>query len=192
MPTLIEAHAAEARHGALMAAAQAGDRAAFTTLASECIPFIRSIAARRVRAELVDDVVQETLLTLHRARHTYDPRRSFNAWLRTLADRRAVDLRRRAKRHGAHEVHAPALYDRHADLSADPARGIDSTDVARGLSRAVAALPHGQREAVEHLMMQELSLDQAAGATGRTKGALKVNLHRAIRTLRTKLERDLR
>lgn len=192
MPTLTEMTATDARRSALMAAAQTGDQGAYRTLLRECIPFIRSVAARRVNAALVDDVVQETLLTVHRARHTYDPRRSFNAWLHTLADRRAIDVLRRAARHSAREVHAPAQYRDHADRSADPARGIGQADLAEGLGLAVATLPDGQREAVEHLVMRELSLDEAAGATGRGKGALKVNLHRAIKALRAKLEREFR
>ena len=34
------------------------------------------------------------------------------------------------------------------------------------------------------LALRERSLDEASGATGRSKGALKVNLHRAIQALR--------
>jgi RNA polymerase sigma-70 factor (ECF subfamily) len=48
-------------------------------------------------------------------------------------------------------------------------------------------LPASQREAVQHLGIQEQSLAEAAAATGRTTGALKVNLHRALKTLRSQL-----
>jgi RNA polymerase sigma-70 factor (ECF subfamily) len=183
---------ADTRRAALMAAAQDGDQDAYRMLLRECIPFIRAVAAQRVDAGLVDDVVQETLVTVHRARHTYDARRSFDAWLRTLAVRRAIDILRRAGRQRRREVHAPDVYQACADEGADPARGLRHADLADGLGLAVAALPERQREAVEHLVMADLSLDQAARATGRGKSALKVNLHRAIRTLRAKLEREFR
>jgi RNA polymerase sigma-70 factor (ECF subfamily) len=182
----------DARRAALMAASQSGNQDAYRTLLRECIPFIRSVAARRVDAALVDDVVQETLVTVHRARHTYDARRSFNAWLRTLAMRRAIDIMRRAGRLRVREVHAPAVYHAYVDQGADPTRDIRNADLADEIGLAVAALPERQREAVEQLVMADMSLDQAAGMTGRGKGALKVNLHRAIRTLRAKLEREFR
>src|SRR5262249_22716763 len=68
-----------------MAAAQAGDRTAYETLLRDCIPFIKAVARRQgVSANSIDDVVQETLLTVHRARRTYDPKRSFSIWLGTI------------------------------------------------------------------------------------------------------------
>ena len=65
---------------ALMAAAQEGDRAAYARLLHDCEPVIRR-AARRVGIvdDRIEDVVQDALLTLHNARQTYDPARSFTA-----------------------------------------------------------------------------------------------------------------
>ena len=57
-----------------MAAAQAGDGVAYQALLRDCIPIIKSVARRRgVSADHIDDVVQDVLLTVHRARQTYDP-----------------------------------------------------------------------------------------------------------------------
>jgi RNA polymerase sigma-70 factor (ECF subfamily) len=71
-----------------MAAAQAGDRVAYETLLRECVSFIAGVARRQgVRRDGIDDVVQEVLLTVDRARATYDPRRSFDAWLRVIAEK---------------------------------------------------------------------------------------------------------
>jgi hypothetical protein len=59
------------RRSAWMAAAQAGDGAAYQALLRDCIPVIQSIARRRgVAADHVDDVVQDVLLTIHRSRQT--------------------------------------------------------------------------------------------------------------------------
>ena len=104
------------RRSAQMAAAQAGDRAAYEALLRDCVPLIRAVAQRRgMAANYVEDVVQDVLLTIHRARQTYDPNRSFTAWLRTIADRRAVDLMRRIGRQHAREVHAPLDFESFAD-----------------------------------------------------------------------------
>ncbi len=180
---------ADARRSALMAAAQSGDRVAYETLLRDCVPFIVGLARRRgIPADRTDDVVQETLLTLHRARATYDPRRSFDAWLRVIVERRAIDHLRQLHRRGR-EVYAPYAYESHADEAVDLSAGIERGEQARWIGAALAQLPRRQREAVHHLLLEERSLSDAAGLTGRSKGSLKVNLHRALNALRLKINR---
>lgn len=59
---------------ALMAQAQAGDRLAYTRLLKALVPVIRSQIRKRIADDaLVEDVIQDVLLTVHRVRHTYDP-----------------------------------------------------------------------------------------------------------------------
>ncbi|WP_375466164.1 RNA polymerase sigma factor [uncultured Methylobacterium sp.] len=172
---------------AAMAAAQGGDAAAYRTLLNACLPVIAGMArAQGARGEAVDDVVQDTLLTIHRARASYDPARPFLPWLRAITRRRAIDRLRRAGRR-PREVHDPLAYEAHPDSGPAPAHGIETRQRDAELARAVAALPEGQRQAVEHLAYGERSLDEASALTGRSKGALKVNLHRALRALRGKL-----
>jgi RNA polymerase sigma-70 factor (ECF subfamily) len=86
------------------------------------------------------------------------------------------------------EVHAPLAFESHADQAADPALGLVHADVTRTVSRALASLPTRQREAVQHLVLEERSLDDAAALTRRTAGSLKVNLHRALKALRNRME----
>jgi len=169
-----------------MVAAQAGDRAAYQELLRDCIPFIRMVARQLgLHADTIDDVVQETLLTIHCARQTYDPNRSFVAWLRTIARRRAIDSLRGHMR--VRETYAPIVYDQHPDPTPDPAEAAALTERVIMVGHAISALPAGQREAVEHLTLREQSLSEAAAETGRSHGALKVNLHRALKTLRGRL-----
>ena len=173
-----------------MAAAQKGDRVAYEKLLRDCVPFIAILARRRgVPPDRVDDVVQEALLTLHRARATYDPRRSFEAWLRTIVERRTIDVLRQMRRHGEREVHAPLVYESYADEAIDHSVRIEHKDKAKQIGAALTELPQRQREAVQHLMVDERSLADAAVLTGRSKGSLKVSLHRALNALRLKVDR---
>ena len=90
---------------ALMAASQNGDARAYQALLRACVPFAATIARRQgVPADRVEDVVQEILLTIHRARATYDPLRPFLPWLRAIAQRRAIDALRSRYRQGTLEV----------------------------------------------------------------------------------------
>lgn len=180
----------ERRRAAWMAAAQAGDRRAYERVLADSVGLIRAVARRQgVQHDALDDVVQETLLTVHRVRHTYDPARSYDAWLAALASRRAIDGLRRSGRQAHREVgdeQAVALHPDAQDASAESERA----QRAQRLHAAIAELPPGQREAVEQLGLKELSLEEAAERTGRSTGALKVNLHRALKALRGRFPRD--
>jgi RNA polymerase sigma-70 factor (ECF subfamily) len=182
---------AERRRAAWMAAAQAGDRAAYAALLQDCVGPVRAIARRRgLSPERTEDVVQDVLLTLHRVRHTYDPSRPFSAWLHAIAERRVIDALRRDGRQRAREVHDPLAMDQHPDAAPAPDQGIDRTRRMDQVRAALGALPPRQREAVELLGLQGRSLEEAAAATGRTKIALKVNLHRALKALKARIGQD--
>jgi RNA polymerase sigma-70 factor (ECF subfamily) len=178
------------RRAAWMAAAQMGDRRAYEKLLADSIALIRATARRQgVAFDLLDDVVQETLLTVHRVRHTYDPARSYGAWLVAIARRRAIDAQRSHGRRDRRELHDEVALDRHPD-PADASAAIESEQRARQLHDAIASLPPGQRQAIEQLGLRELSLREAEQLTGRQTGALKVNLHRALKALRKRLHGD--
>ncbi|WP_266169698.1 RNA polymerase sigma factor [Dyella subtropica] len=170
-----------------MAAAQAGDRRAYERVLADSLPLIRAVARRQgVATDAVDDVVQETLITVHRVRHTYDPSRSYDAWLTAIASRRAIDALRSHGRRGRREVHDEYALEIHPDRD-DATHETERAQEAQRLRDAIATLPPGQREAVEQLALKERSLAEAAQHTGRNVGALKVNLHRALKALRNRI-----
>lgn len=174
-----------------MASAQGGDAAAYRTLLRHCVPVIATVArAQGFRGAVVEDIVQETLLTVHRVRHTYDPSRPFLPWLRAIAQRRSIDVMRQQARRQRREVQDQHHYDAYPDQAETAEEDLDWDDRRRRLADAVATLPEAQRQAVAQLATRGQSLDQVAAETGRSKGALKVNLHRAIKALRVKLGQE--
>lgn len=175
------------RWARLMAAAQEGNQADYARLLREVVPLVRAVASHHHRApDRVDDVVQDVLLTIHRIRQTYDPSRPFIPWLVAVARRRSIDaLRRRIRTEGA-EVRDDTSYETFADPLANREReGHEAADLLAG---AIAALPRGQREALELLKLKEMSLIEASAASGQSVGGLKVNVHRAIKALRARLK----
>jgi len=171
-----------------MARAQAGDREAYRRLLEEITPYLRSLAARRMpnRSD-VEDAVQDALLTIHAVRHTYDPSRPFGPWLVAIASRRVVDGLRRRGRTGARESPLDA---EHETFAAPEANYHEAASEARALREAVESLPPGQRDAIRMLKLQEMSLKEAAAASGMTVAALKVATHRALKSLRKVLGRQ--
>jgi RNA polymerase sigma-70 factor, ECF subfamily len=179
---------AEQDWAALMARSQAGDQHAYRCLLESIAPYLRALARRAgLTPDEIEDGVQDVLLTLHTIRHTYDPARPFAPWLVAIARHRLVDRMRRRSRRAARET---ALTEAHETLPAAEANYHETASNVRRLRGAIADLPAGQRQAVELLRLQELSLKEASTASGQSPTALKVAVHRAVRRLRGLLAKE--
>lgn len=172
----------------LMRCAQEGDRAAYHALLQRITPYLRAIARRHLgRGENAEDAVQEILLVVHDIRHTYEPGRPFKPWLATIASRRCIDLLRRHTRRLQHESADGFAGPEPESPLPGPFETLSGAQAADRLQHALDGLPGHQREAVRLLRLRELSLQEAAGQTTRSVGALKVACHRALKSLRRAL-----
>jgi RNA polymerase sigma-70 factor (ECF subfamily) len=174
--------------GELLRAAQQGDAAAYAQLLGVITPRIRQIVRRRrgfAGVAETEDLVQDVLLSVHAVRATYDPARPFVPWLLAIVRHRLADGGRRYGRTARREVHSDDGDVTFTEDEANPdAEGLAD---AAALREAVQALPEAQRQAIELLKFEELSLKEAAALTGTSIAALKVATHRAIATLRRTL-----
>jgi RNA polymerase sigma-70 factor (ECF subfamily) len=178
----------EALAATLMTRAQQGDGLAYGELLT-----MLTIAGRQyVRSKLgdapcSDDVVQETLLSVHRARATYDPRRPFAPWFYAILSNRVIDSVRRERRIAAREVKPEIL----PEPAAARESGHDEPriDAAR-ITSALSALPPRQREIVSSLKLQGESVRQVGARMGMTESAVKVAAHRGYKALRRLLGKD--
>lgn len=172
----------------LMRLAQEGNASAYARLLREITPILRA-AVRQRRAFLqphdVDDLVQNVLLALHSVRATYDPFRPFLPWLMAIARNQIADGARRYARRAANETIVEQVPE---TFSGD---GTNSYDEVYGdpeaLRAAIGTLPSGQRTAIEMLKLKEMTLKEAAAASGMSVAALKVAVHRAVQALRRTL-----
>jgi RNA polymerase sigma-70 factor (ECF subfamily) len=170
----------------LMRAAQDGEASAYAKLLRQITPFIRALARRRLRDDdVIEDAVQDVLLTLHRARGSYDPARPFTPWLAAIANRRVIDALRRRVRMASHETQDERAYETFADPRSN--KDVEAQDAARLVASLVDSLPPGQRQALELVKLKEMSLSEAAAVSGQSVGGLKVGVHRAIKALRARL-----
>lgn len=166
-----------------MVAAQGGDRHAYEALLIRVAALAQAFVRRRVGdAPWCDDVVQESLLALHRARHTYDPARPFAPWMYAIVQNRLVDALRVQRRRLLREIEASSALDRGARPRQE--RDALSTDVRR----AVAGLPDNQRRVIELLKFEDLSVREVAARLGMTETNVKVTAHRGYRALRQRIE----
>jgi RNA polymerase sigma-70 factor (ECF subfamily) len=168
----------EATLARLMGLAQLGDAAAYRQLLGLCAPLIRRFYARRLPDGALDDLVQETLMSLHRKRDSWDPARPFIPWMAAIARYRWVDHLRRV-------YAAPE-----AELGDD--FGVESGEAAIaarfGCDRLLAMLPEAQAGAIRATRIDGLSTAEAAERLGQSEALVKVNVHRGLKKLAALVE----
>lgn len=166
-----------------MVASQDGDRQAYEALLAQVASLVQAYVRRRVGdAVWGEDVVQECLIALHRARHTYDPARPFAPWLYAIVQNRLIDALRQLRRRLLRELQAEVVPE--AGTRAVQERDALLMDVRR----AVAGLPDKQRKVIELLKFEELSVREVAARLGMTETNVKVTAHRGYRALRRRIE----
>ena len=171
----------EATLARLAALAQRGDRQAYAAMLAACRSWLLRYYRRKVCAEQIDDLVQETLLSVHRKLASYDPSRPVIPWLAAIARYRFVDHLRAAYRNAADSVQED-------DIAA--ADDKEQAVVARlSLERLFEALPQAQCRAIELVKLEGLSISEASASTGQSESLVKVNIHRGLKRLAALIER---
>lgn len=164
-----------------MRLAQNGDEAAYAeVLALLTTATVRFARGRAGGVAWVDDVVQETLVSVHKARHTWDPSRPLAPWFYAIASHRLVDVWRRERRVLNREEGRDEL-----EMAAPVAPEGEWDHVDMSIVReALAALPTRQRDIVEGLKLRDESVRGLAARHQMSESAVKVMAHRGYRRLR--------
>ena len=161
----------------LMARYHQGDAAAVTELVQRLSPQLhRFFLAQFLSRRYADDLLQETWLRIHQARHTYRPGEPVLPWIYALARHVRVDHYRRTRRREDRELQVKALP---VTPAAQPAgsRGPDVQEMLR-------ELPESQREVLVMLKVSGMSIEEVARATSSSVGSVKQKAHRAYEKLR--------
>jgi RNA polymerase sigma factor (sigma-70 family) len=172
----------------LMRAAQRGNRVAYAQLVREIMPLLQRVL--RIRHRILrgadrEDLMQDVLLSLHRAMATYDSQREFVPWLMAIVRNKVADRARRFARSTANEI----LVDDWAEIgAAEPSTYfVEHYGDLEALRAAISRLSPRHRKAIELFKLRELTAKDAATAMGVTPGALRVSVHRAVNSLRASL-----
>jgi RNA polymerase sigma-70 factor (ECF subfamily) len=173
------------RMTALMQAANAGDGAAYRQFLTEISMDLRRFLGRRIAAKDVDDVLQEILLSVDKARHTYDGKRMVLPWVSAIARFRLTDYLRR---HYAKAQHLTVDIAEMEENLADPVT--DEGADYEYLSEAVAQLPDRQQKILHLMHHQGFTAKEVGVQLGMNESAVKVAAHRAYKLIRTRLGRE--
>ncbi|MBD5782095.1 RNA polymerase sigma factor [Pelagicoccus sp. NFK12] len=170
----------------LMTAAKLGDLDGIAVLFEKyhqpLLGFFRRLSGQ---AQLSEDLAQETFWRILRYRKSYDPRRSFRAWMYQIARNVMND-------HGRKTTRAGRIFDdrssEEAELRArsasDVSGEVERSDRAELLRTALSQLPLEKREVIVLCRFEELPQAEIARMLGCSVGALKVRLFRALKDLK--------
>ncbi len=176
-----------------------GDDSAFSALYAGLAPrltvFIRRICGRQ---DLADDLAQETLLRIHRARGSFASNAAVVPWAYAIARNCYIDHLRAAR---ARIKLSTPTDDDGEPLVPEPAIGIEASaeeeqiarQTAEIIERELNRMTMARREAFVLLRYEGLSVAEAAEVLGATQSAVKLrafHAYEAIRQALAEVERD--
>ncbi len=177
----------------LVAAAQAGDRAAFSALVREHqrAVFFAALRAGRGDEQLARDVVQKTFLQAWAKRESFRGDASYRTWLIRIASNLCSNELRRA--HRRREV-VPETEDGSPPelgrVEATAEASLHERQRRRRLRSAVDGLPELQRRVALLRLYDDLSFAEIGDALDVTANNAKVSFHHAVKKLRAALDPD--
>lgn len=114
------------------------------------------------------------------------PGSSFRVWLFQIARHALSNERRRSRRH----PEAPLDLAHSARAMADVEAEVASREELSRALEAIGRLPEDRRRALILRFVQEMSASEIAAVMGRSEGAVRVLIHRALRAVTRQLRRD--
>ena len=168
----------EARLRALMLQALDGDAGAYRALLEHLRRHLKLYYARRLNSALAangDDLVQETLMAIHTRRLTYDRNQPLTAWVRAIARYKLIDHFRRNKLRATVPLEDDAAIFAH-DEAGDVTARMD-------VNVALATIPARPAELIRQVRIEGASFAEAAARTGMSESAVKVSIHRGLKSL---------
>lgn len=167
-------------HRELMALIQGGDMRAFERLYLAFHPRLSRFCLRTVRrADLVDDLVNETMLVVWEKPGSFDYTSKVSTWIFGIAYRKALKAAaKQARRAG--DLPIDEFEDVLADGKATPARQVEADDF---IAAALDALSPEQRAVVELTYCQGLPYQDIAEILGCPENTVKTRMFHARKKL---------
>lgn len=176
----------------LLAAAQKGDRRAFSRLVRAHQRRVYACAVQMLGdGGDADDAVQETFMRAWRAIGRFDGRSQLSTWLYRVCVNVCLNHIRRRKRHDASDLADPRIPEPSADPTqgtTDPRHALEARQLSGRLATALDGLSESLRTTVILVLVQGLPQKEVAETLGCSEGTIAWRIHEARRRLRLALD----
>ena len=174
---------------ALIEGLKAGEEAAYDSLVRSEGWWMRGLARRVLRSEVeANDAVQDALLSLYRGIAKYDGRAALNTWLYRIVLNAAL-MRLRSRRRRPEQIFEHRLLDETLpDAESSAEEEVGAWQLEERMIEQIRTLPERYRRVIELMVLEGVSLSEAARRLDITESCARVRLHRARRKLRKHLE----
>jgi len=170
----------------LMVSAQSGNETDYRQLLTELTDVIYNFLRSRFgNHHFIEDCVQETLIAIHLARHTYDQGRPFRPWMFAIVRHKAIDTLR--KQNTRQKITSQYKGEQEI-LSQTNQQNETESEIIKG--RLLNSLSKEYREVLVLTKIIGFSVAETAEKLGISNSLVKVRVHRAIRKLGRMLEAE--
>lgn len=163
---------------AFFCAGQAGDVASYNKFLQQITPILHRVAARKLPMSDIEDALQEILISLHKARHTYDGGRPLMPWVLAIAQFRINDHLRKLYAQPQNTVDIDAMAE---ILEGDVTKPYEDSESIEGLLKDT---PDREKRILTMMYVEGRTAKETAQRMEMKESAVKVAAHRAIKKIR--------
>lgn len=164
----------------LLLAGLGGDQIAYGAFLTTITPMLRRIVGRKLVQSDAEDVVQEILISIHKARHTYDGQRPIMPWLASIANFRITDHLRKHYSQMRHQSVDIADYENILSDVTEEASDNESLD------ELFEDVPEKHKKILTLMHVEGYTAKEVGKHMGMNESAVKVAAHRAMKKIREK------
>ncbi len=169
----------------LMIQAQQGNAAAYDTLLNQLYLRLKTYMSQRIfNLNEIEDIIQDVLLSVHNARHSYRPEHPFEPWFYAIARYKFADYIK-SQTKTKHIISDDEL------LKNLQSPKLENNDANIILQDALKQLKPNEQQLLRWLKLEGYTIREVSGFIKKSETATKVMAHRCVLKLKQILLKDL-
>jgi RNA polymerase sigma factor (sigma-70 family) len=171
-----------AKRSLLMRRAQEGDKSSYDSLLREVLPMLKGFVSRRIKSsEDAEEIIQQCLLRIHVYRASFSGEGTFDAWMYTIC-RNALWDHLKIRKENSHDPLSDDIESRSSESPEQLA--------SFAMRESIQNLSDDAKRALQLTKEDGLEIHEAAKAENISESAMKVRVHRAMKSIRNSLGLD--
>jgi RNA polymerase sigma-70 factor, ECF subfamily len=167
-----------------LVAGLSGDGKAYAAFLTQVSPLLRRVIGRKIPMGDVEDVLQEVLMSIHKARHTYDGDRPLIPWLMAITHFRITDCLRKVYSQMRHKQVDIADFENELEAVTEELSQNESID------EILENVAQREKEILTLMYVEGFTAHEVGLKLGMKATTVKVAAHRAIKKIKEGLSND--